>query len=161
MENVTLKRIPYNYVIHRFKNLKALSITNRNIFGDDSRENSKTVKNILSLLPELLLLYINGEFSSGRASPTPTLPCTSHSSLKELCISCSHDDMNAIFCALVLPSLRWLGERPGRKFRIDLSCLPITAQAQRNPPYPNLLRLELYRRQTKLATAVDLHNMEF
>ncbi|KAG8910242.1 hypothetical protein FRC01_006447, partial [Tulasnella sp. 417] len=65
LKHVALGRIPYDYIVNRFKHLKSLDIISRTIFGDSSQNNAKTVQDILSLLPDLRILRIDSEHSSG------------------------------------------------------------------------------------------------
>lgn len=163
MKHAVLERIPYDHVIHRFKKLETLSITN--MFTKSHRQNAKTVQDILSLLPELRIFHIRieaGDYSVV-CHETPTLPPTTHSALEKLSIAAVDSDITAIVCALVLPSLRRFYHISGEDVRIDPCCLPIMVQAPQGHPYPNLLGLRLCGRQIwdNVYSRVDLRNMEF
>ncbi|KAG9045618.1 hypothetical protein FS837_006004 [Tulasnella sp. UAMH 9824] len=163
LKHIVLKGIPYNYVIHRFTNLKTLSITSRNIFGSSHHDNAKAVQHILSLSPDLRSLHISRDDFSKRTSKTLVQPPSIHSSLEELVLSGPVEDVNAIVCASVLPSLRRLYIQPGTNLPIGISCLPTMAQARPDYPYPNLLALRLLGRQTydMPHSTADALNMEF
>ncbi|KIO20829.1 hypothetical protein M407DRAFT_29541 [Tulasnella calospora MUT 4182] len=161
MKHVILEEIPYGHVIHRFKNLRTLSITNVKIFKDSSRNNAKTVQDILLLIPDLRLLHIHTERSFGHIPENPTLPPTTHFSLEELSFTATESDITAIVCALVLPSLRRICHSSGRDVGIDPCCLPIMARARLGHPHPNLLSLRLCGRQARNSSAEDSLNMEF
>ncbi|KAG8963741.1 hypothetical protein FRC05_004534, partial [Tulasnella sp. 425] len=147
LKSVFLQRIPHDYVTHRFKHLKSLSIADRNIFGSSNHDNAKTVQNILSLLPHLQYLRVNREYSqnsylAGRR-PIGHPPPLTHSSLEELSLNATQDDVNAVVCALVLPSLRRLSHHGEGDLAIDICCLPILAQPQPLYPLPNLTMLKI------------------
>ncbi|KAG8892076.1 hypothetical protein FRC01_014360, partial [Tulasnella sp. 417] len=119
LKHVVLEEIPYDYIIHRFKNLKTLSITNTTSVGDSGRDIAKMVQGILSLLPDLRILRIDPEHSPGSCPKDPTLPPTTHTSLEELSLEAPDSDIAVIACTLRLPSLRRLCNTSGKEVRID------------------------------------------
>ncbi|KAG8924668.1 hypothetical protein FRC01_011202, partial [Tulasnella sp. 417] len=165
LKHVALERIQYDYVIRKFKKLETLDIINWNILGKSSRDNAKTIQDILSLLPDLRALRVDREYfpDSRSIQPVPTLPPFTHSSLEQLYINASQGDIDTIVCALVLPSLRRFGRSPGTELPIGISCLPTMAQVRTSHPFPNLVSLRLCGPPTsgEPYSEVDSRNMVF
>ncbi|KIO20828.1 hypothetical protein M407DRAFT_29540 [Tulasnella calospora MUT 4182] len=162
LKHVALERIQSDYVIYRFKKLRTLDIISWNVFSNYSRKNAKTVQDILSLLPDLRTLRIDREYfpDSRSIQSTATIPPSTHTSLEELYLNASQDDIDTIVCALVLPSLRRLGRSPGTDLPVGTCCLPTIGQARPSYLFPNLVGLRLHGRQTSGEPLVDSRNME-
>ncbi|KAG9045619.1 hypothetical protein FS837_006005 [Tulasnella sp. UAMH 9824] len=143
LKHVILKNVPYDYVIHRFKNLQTLSIVNRKIFAGSRSDNVKAVQDILSLLPHLHTLRIDQERVAELGSGIPQLPPLTHNTLEYIYLNASQGDSNAIFCNLVLPSLRQIRRQSELDFPIGICCLPRMAQAPPGHSYPSLISLTL------------------
>lgn len=165
LRHADLEWVPYNYVIYRFKNLESLSIFN--VASNSSRENAKTVQEILSQLPNLriLRLRLEGEHHSERQSVIPVLPPLTHCALEEMYLNVSQDDVDTIICNLTLLSLRHFRQQHGlgRDLVISTHCLPTIAQARPRHSYPNLVSLQLNGEPayTNPEPAIARHYMEF
>lgn len=162
LRHVALERIQPDYVIHKFNKLKTLDIISWDVLGNSSHENAKTIQDILSLLPDLRTLRIDREYfpDSHSTQLTFTTPPVTHSSLEELYLNASQDDIDTVVCALNLPALRRLGRSPGVDLPISISSLPTMAQARPSHLFPNLVNLRLYRRPASGEPVIDSRNME-
>ncbi|KAG9045620.1 hypothetical protein FS837_006006 [Tulasnella sp. UAMH 9824] len=152
LKEVVLRRIPYDYFIHRFGDLHLLDITDRYLFGTSARDNAETVQRILLALPKLQTLRINREFlpMDGGSSALSdmrlfqsSLPPITHHLLRELSLYVTQHDTNFIISSIILPSLRHLRRDIDSGLPVGACCLPILAQPASNHPFPNLLNLRL------------------